>query len=165
MSRKPTQAVESHSEQDQRMSEVLRAGDGHARLSFRTGSSDPTRTQRSAKCDSDGAIVLREFSEKNERKSCCRSCKGLFMWNKHGLHALVLPWHGPPPQALAGERDPCQLQNQGYNTFLRETQGGSWLLLTATWMGPGLWHTSTLHFSSWPTPGSFLLRKNFKAVP
>lgn len=138
---------------------ILGAGEGHACLSFRSGSSDPTGAPWSGKFDSDRAILLTEFSAKTRRRSCCKSCKNCLCETKQGLHALVLTWHGPPPQALAGERDPCQLQNRGYNTFLQETQDGSWLLLAATWMGPGLWHTSTLHFSFWPTPDSFLLRK------
>lgn len=103
---------------------------------------------------------LENFLQKMGGNHVANHARGSLCKTKQWLHALVLAWHGSPPQALAGERDPCQLQNQGCNTFLRETQDGSWLLLTATWTGPGLWHTSTLHFSSWPTPGSFLLRKS-----
>lgn len=62
---------------------LLGAGEGHACLSFRTGSSEPTWTPWNVKCDSD-----REFSEKNRGKSCCKSCKGLFMWNKTRVACL-----------------------------------------------------------------------------
>lgn len=103
---------------------------------------------------------LENYLQKMGENHVVNHAKDCLCETKQALYALVLAWRGPPPQALAGERDPCQLQNRGYNTLPRETQGGSWLLLTATWVGPGLWHTSTLHFSSWPTPGSFLLRES-----
>lgn len=138
MDRKPIQAVETHSEQDQGMCKSF----GSWRGTWMTELQNWVLRSNGSTVEGEVWLCqcytcLENSLQNTEKNHVINHAKDCLCETKHGLHALVLAWHGPPPQALAGEREACQLQNWGYNTFPWETQDGSWLL-TATWMGPDL---------------------------
>lgn len=81
--------------------------------------------EREKKRDSGSTLLLRAFSAKMGKKHVTNHAKDCLCETKQGLRASVVVWHGPPPLALIGGRDPCQLQNRGCNTFPQETQDGS----------------------------------------